>query len=53
MIAEKCGVTDWENVTVEQADAVRTLAKEVGISAGPASKPLTIAQKIVAAYASA
>lgn len=53
MIAEKCGVTDWENVTVEQADAVRTLAKEVGISAGPASKPLTIAQKIVAAYATA
>jgi hypothetical protein len=53
MIAEKCGVSDWENVTVEQADAVRTLAKEVGISAGPASKPLTIAQKIVAAYASA
>ena len=53
MIAEKCGVTDWENVTVEQADAVRTLAKEVGISVGPASKPLTIAQKIVAAYASA
>jgi hypothetical protein len=51
MIAEKCGVTDWDNVTVEQADAVRTLAKEVGISAGPASKPLTIAQKIVAAYA--
>ena len=51
MIAEKCGVTDWENVTVEQADAVRTLAKEVGISVGPASKPLTIAQKIVAAYA--
>jgi hypothetical protein len=53
MIAEKCGVSDWENVTVEQADAVRTLAKEVGISVGPASKPLTIAQKIVAAYASA
>ena len=53
MIAEKCGVTDWENVTVEQADAVRTLAKEVGISVGPASKPLTIAQKIVAAYATA
>ena len=53
MIAEKCGVTDWEAVTVEQADAVRTLAKEVGISVGPASKPLTIAQKIVAAYASA
>jgi hypothetical protein len=51
MIAEKCGISDWENVTVEQADAVRTLAKEVGISAGPASKPLTIAQKIVAAYA--
>ena len=53
MIAEKCGVTDWENVTVEQADAVRTLAKEVGISVGPASKPLTIAQKIVTAYANA
>jgi len=53
MIAEKCGISDWENVTVEQADAVRTLAKEVGISVGPASKPLTIAQKIVAAYATA
>jgi hypothetical protein len=51
MIAEKCGIADWDNVTVEQADAVRTLAKEVGISVGPASKPLTIAQKIVAAYA--
>lgn len=53
MIAEKCGVTDWDNVTIEQADAVRTLAKEVGISVAPASKPLTIAQKIVAAYAGA
>ena len=51
MIAEYSGISDWDNVTVEQADSVRHLAKELGISVGPASKPLTIAQKIVAAYA--
>ena len=51
MIAEYSGITDWDNVTVEQANSVRHLAKELGISVGPASKPLTIAEKIVAAYA--
>lgn len=51
MIAEYSGITDWDNVTVEQANNVRHLAKELGISVGPASKPITIAEKIVAAYA--
>lgn len=50
-IAEQCGVTDWENMTISQADAVRTLAKNLGVSFGPASKPATIAAKIVEAYA--
>lgn len=50
-IAEQCGVTDWENLTISQADAVRTLAKNLGVSFGPASKPATIAAKIVEAYA--
>jgi hypothetical protein len=50
-IAEQCGVTDWENMTILQADAVRTLAKNLGVSFGPASKPATIAAKIVEAYA--
>jgi hypothetical protein len=51
MIAEKCGVTDWNNTTSDQATAVREFAKSLGIAAAPASKPLTIAEKIVAAYA--
>jgi hypothetical protein len=51
MIAEKCGVTDWNNCTPDQATAVREFAKSLGIAAGPSSKPLTIAEKIVAAYA--
>lgn len=50
-IAEQCGVTDWDNLTADQADAVRTLAKNLGVSFGPASKPATIAAKIVEAYA--
>lgn len=50
-IAEECGVTDWENISLSQADAVRTLAKNLGVSFGPASKPATIAAKIVEAYA--
>ena len=53
MIAEKCGVTDWSDCTPEQATAVREFAKSLGIAAGPSSKPLTIAEKIVAAYAGA
>jgi hypothetical protein len=51
MIAEKCGVTDWNNCTPDQSTAVREFAKSLGIAAAPASKPLTIAEKIVAAYA--
>lgn len=50
-IAEQCGVTDWDNLNISQADAVRTLAKNLGVSFGPASKPATIAAKIVEAYA--
>lgn len=50
-IAEQCGVIDWDNLTADQADAVRTLAKNLGVSFGPASKPATIAAKIVEAYA--
>jgi hypothetical protein len=50
-IAEQCGVTDWDNLNISQAEAVRTLAKNLGVSFGPASKPATIAAKIVEAYA--
>lgn len=50
-IAEQCGVADWDSITAEQGDAVRTLAKNLGVSFGPASKPATIAAKIVEAYA--
>lgn len=50
-LAERFGITDWEATTVKQADQIRDFARNLGITAGPNSKPLTIAQKIVAAYA--
>jgi len=50
-LAERFGITDWEATTVKQADGIRDFARNLGITAGPNSKPLTIAQKIVAAYA--
>lgn len=50
-LAAEFGITDWEATTVKQADQIRDFARNLGITAGPNSKPLTIAQKIVAAYA--
>jgi hypothetical protein len=50
-IAEQLEIADWDALTLSQFENLRKMAKDLGISFGPASKAVTIAQKIVDAYA--
>jgi len=52
-VLAEIGAETVDGITAEQADRLRTMARELGVTVGPNSKPATIISKIVEAYASA
>ena len=52
-VLAEIGADTVDGITPEQADRLRTMARELGVTVGPNSKPATIISKIVEAYASA
>jgi hypothetical protein len=52
-VLAEIGAENVDGITPEQSDRLRTMARELGVTVGPNSKPATIISKIVEAYASA
>jgi hypothetical protein len=52
-VLAEIGAETVDGITPEQSDRLRTMARELGVTVGPNSKPATIISKIVEAYASA
>jgi hypothetical protein len=52
-VLAEIGADTVDGITPEQSDRLRTMARELGVTVGPNSKPATIIAKIVEAYASA